>query len=42
MTLFGSQGTAAPMSKRDYYEVLGIQRGATDADIKTAFRKLAM
>jgi molecular chaperone DnaJ len=30
------------MSKRDYYEILGVQRGASDADIKTAFRKLAM
>ena len=30
------------MSKRDYYEVLGVQRAASDADIKSAFRKLAM
>ncbi|HVX92139.1 MAG TPA: molecular chaperone DnaJ [Xanthobacteraceae bacterium] len=30
------------MAKRDYYEVLGVQRGASDADIKAAFRKLAM
>ena len=30
------------MAKRDYYEVLGLQRGASDADLKAAFRKLAM
>jgi molecular chaperone DnaJ len=30
------------MSKRDYYEVLGVQRAASDADLKAAFRKLAM
>jgi molecular chaperone DnaJ len=30
------------MAKRDYYEVLGIQRNATEAEIKTAFKKLAM
>lgn len=29
------------MAKRDYYDVLGIKRGANDADIKSAFRKLA-
>jgi len=29
------------MSKRDYYEVLGVKRGAPDADIKRAYRKLA-
>jgi len=27
--------------KRDYYEVLGLQRGASDGEIKKAFRKLA-
>jgi molecular chaperone DnaJ len=30
------------MSKRDYYEVLGVQRTATEAELKAAFRKLAM
>jgi len=30
------------MAKRDYYEILGVQRTATDAELKAAFRKLAM
>lgn len=30
------------MSKRDYYEVLGIERDASEGDIKKAFRRLAM
>ncbi len=29
------------MSKRDYYDVLGVQRGATEQDLKSAFRRLA-
>jgi len=28
--------------KRDYYDVLGVQRGATDQEIKSAYRKLAL
>ena len=28
-------------TERDLYQVLGVERGATDADIKRAFRKLA-
>jgi molecular chaperone DnaJ len=30
-----------PAVKRDYYEVLGVERGAGDAEIKRAFRRLA-
>ncbi len=30
------------MSKRDYYEVLGVDRGADEGTIKSAYRKLAM
>jgi molecular chaperone DnaJ len=30
------------MAKRDYYDVLGVAKNATDDDIKKAYRKLAM
>ena len=28
-------------SQRDYYDILGVPRGASDADVKKAFRRLA-
>ena len=30
------------MASKDYYEVLGLQKGASDDEIKRAFRKLAI
>ena len=30
------------MAKRDYYEVLGVNKGAAEPDLKRAYRQLAM
>ena len=30
------------MTKRDYYEILGIGRSASDQELKGAYRKLAL
>src|SRR6195256_3405807 len=31
-----------PVTKRDYYEVLGCERGSGEQELKSAYRKLAM
>ena len=31
-----------PVTKRDYYEILGVERGADDQELKSSYRKLAL
>jgi molecular chaperone DnaJ len=35
------EGHALNMAKRDYYEILGISRGASEQEVKSAYRRLA-
>ena len=35
-------GTNTRVSKADYYEILGVARDASDADLKSAYRRLAL
>ena len=34
-------GNERIMAKKDYYEVLGLQKGASENDIKRAYKRLA-
>lgn len=42
MMASGNQQLKSIMQKRDYYEVLGVGRDASESEIKSAYRKLAL
>ncbi len=39
--MFEPEGPALHMAKRDYYETLGLSRGASEQELKSAYRRLA-